>query len=63
MSTTVRKKRKLKKGVKILLVILAIFLLLAAGGQLFIGSMLNKMNKTPAIAQHEAGIAEEVRRR
>lgn len=62
MSTTVRKKRKLKKGVKILLVILAIFLLLAAGGQLFIGSMLNKMNKTPAIAQHEAGIAEEVRR-
>ena len=61
MSTTVRKKRKLKKSVKILLVLLAILFLIGAGGQLYMGSLLNKMNKTGTMGQHEAGIAEEIR--
>ena len=65
MSNNTRHKRKLKKGAKVLIVFLIILAILLTTGLfafLFVSHFLNRMNKTDAISENAADIAEEVRR-
>ena len=58
-----RRKRRLKKGARvivILFVVLMVLLCLGLGLFLFMGSVLNKMEKTETMTQNEANIAQEV---
>ncbi|MBR3127612.1 MAG: LCP family protein [Solobacterium sp.] len=66
MNAKRRKKRKLKKGAKLLSVLLVFLLVLlsaAVGVHLYLGTILNRMNKTETMSASTANIVEEVQQK
>ena len=66
MNARKKRKRKLKKGVKLVSVLLVIMLILlsaAVGVHLYLGTMLNRMNKTETMSVSAANIVDEVQQK
>ena len=66
MNAQKKRKRKLKKGVKLVSVLLVIMLILlsaAVGVHLYLGTMLNRMNKTETMPVSAANIVDEVQQK